>query len=113
MSHSSYLDPLCSGSVRSRIEGCDTYPTKSSRDQCTMSLMNCTDRPAPQPIEYSPCQLCGVNNDCDKLPTLGLRDECLQKNCDTTGNCSGTFPDKTFTTLHSSLSKAYTNPFSS
>jgi hypothetical protein len=108
------LDPLCSGSVRSRIEGCDTYNTKTERDRCTMSLMGCTDRPATKPKEYSACELCGVNNDCHLQPTVGLRDECLKRYCDSTGNCNGTFPDKTLSptaTQHFSLMEAYSNPF--
>lgn len=110
------LDPLCSGSVRSRVEGCDTHDTKEERARCTMSLMQCTDRPYQPPVEYSACQLCGLNNGCNKFPTVGLRDQCLKSNCDSTGNCDGTFPDATpapgvVSAARVSLKEAYKNPF--
>lgn len=118
MEEESIPDPLCSGSVRSRIEGCDMYPTKKERDLCTDKLqLGCTDRPYKKPVELTPCQLCGVNNGCDKFQTVGLRDECLKKNCDSTGNCSGTFPDVTAapstntSMARLSLLEAYKNPF--
>lgn len=99
------LDPLCSGSIKSRIEGCDLYDTKQKRDQCTMSLMGCTDRPAQKPREYSDCELCGINNNCNHYTTMELRNECLEKNCDSTGKCAGTFQN------HPPLKEAYSNPF--
>lgn len=112
------LDPLCSGSLRSRVEGCDTYDSKTERDLCTMNLMNCTDRPSQQPQkEMSACELCGYNNNCNHFPTVGLRDECLRKYCDSTGNCDNTFPEKTspptnVSAARLSLIEAYQNPFS-